>query len=740
MIDIRRTEIYKNELQARVDTQLEWIYDNDGNVIGKTTKKVDKWRNVNKDMTTGKTENISIRGGKVNNLIIIDLDKPKEGELSGIDFFESHFGKIEDLNTLITKTPGGGFHIYYKYTNKLKDGVRLKYLNNKYSIDIRSDGGIAYEGLNYNVLSSVNSISNLLDIPDKFINFYNSGKEIEKCEKCYSTECYYTDEGIKLILNNLKSEYYNDYQEWLFSLISLKNIGCDIEIAKEFSMKSNKYNDNDFYKQWRVLKKREVPSIGSLLYFLKQSVSIDNYTEILKKLKKMKKKGGNKTLTTFKAVELFRELRGDYIKTDIDGVVYICNPKNKIWYKTKKSDKVLYDSIKDFNKYLIDNEYEYDLDDRNIKCDFYKDIIIELQETNIEELFNKNPFLLSFKCGTIIDLMTGIKRKCEYEDMIYNHTGYEYKTFDGGVFAKEFIKQQFPNEEETQCIINIFSLCLLGINPNEYIYSLIGKTAQNGKSTDCELLKSVIGKFGYRFPTNYLTATRESPEQANPVVMNFQEKRMAYCSEPDINKKININNIKEITGDEITARTLYSDKQVEFKPYATIFICSQEALDLERVDEGIKRRIITIPFQYSFVDEPKTPFQKKRIDLSIEDKINLKYSMLELLVSNCVKMYNDDKNFKFKIPKRFQDFKDDYLDEMDELTNYIIENYELCESNKILTSQINTDIKMTFKNTSLQEIKHKINNIFNIEPTRIKGKRYFIGIKHKEYNENETEF
>ena len=65
---------------------------------------------------------------------------------------------------------------------------------------------------------------------------------------------------------------------------------CDISIARDFSMKCEKYNENSFISQWNILEKRDKPSIGTLLYFLQESVPEDCYKELIKNLRKFKNK------------------------------------------------------------------------------------------------------------------------------------------------------------------------------------------------------------------------------------------------------------------------------------------------------------------------------------------------------------------------------------------------------------------------------------------------------------------
>ncbi|KAI9341251.1 hypothetical protein DFJ73DRAFT_762434 [Zopfochytrium polystomum] len=71
--------------------------------------------------------------------VVVDLDN-KDEEFSAKIWFEEHLGKIEEINTLVTKTISGGYHIYFKYDEwfpKSKD-------NDSLHIDIKGQGYDVY--------------------------------------------------------------------------------------------------------------------------------------------------------------------------------------------------------------------------------------------------------------------------------------------------------------------------------------------------------------------------------------------------------------------------------------------------------------------------------------------------------------------------------------------------------------------------------------------------------------------
>lgn len=81
-----------------------------------TEKEIEKWWKENPNA------GVAIITGKISNLTVIDIEK------GGITKYLPQ--------TMIIKTGGGGYHYYYRYTDKFKNSVRIRELT-----DIRNDNG-----------------------------------------------------------------------------------------------------------------------------------------------------------------------------------------------------------------------------------------------------------------------------------------------------------------------------------------------------------------------------------------------------------------------------------------------------------------------------------------------------------------------------------------------------------------------------------------------------------------------
>ena len=91
-----------------------------------------------------KIYDVGIITGVRNNLLVLDVDLKDDG----LKEMNEYIKAVNDINTLTVKTPSGGVHYYFKYTNSNPDiqylideflTNRTKYRNK--GLDIRTNGG-----------------------------------------------------------------------------------------------------------------------------------------------------------------------------------------------------------------------------------------------------------------------------------------------------------------------------------------------------------------------------------------------------------------------------------------------------------------------------------------------------------------------------------------------------------------------------------------------------------------------
>jgi phage/plasmid-associated DNA primase len=149
-------------------------------------------------------------------------------------------------------------------------------------------------------------------------------------------------------------------------------------------------------------------------------------------------------------------------------------------------------------------------------------------------------------------------------------------------------------------------------------------------------------------------------------------KRFVQAQEPEADDKLQIGTIKEYTGgDEITARQLYHDPVV-YVPQFGLFLQCNTIPKLNKLDGGIKRRMVIIYFPFQFVDKPHETHHRK-INHDLKDKITKSSEWRDEFVLMLLDVYKKTK--ELVKPKFISDHTDEYLAENDAVRSWIEENY-----------------------------------------------------------------
>lgn len=727
MATIKESVIWES-LKAKFDVDIEYTNGK------KKVSNMPKWTNIKTDVSTNR-DNVGIITGKINDITVIDLDIPKDDEIDGISFFEENICKVNDCK-FVVKTPRGGYHLYYKYCSKLKTTAKIQKAK-LVSIDVRNDKGVIFGGKGYTIIKDC-KFDELEEVPESFI-LINKKEENRKKDESVMVNEKYSNESIQLILKHLNPKFLNSGKYWFKLLVVLKNIGYPKELIKEYSSDSELCQDNfdEFFDdRFDKIEIRETPNVGTLMFFLKESVKEDKYKNIIKNIKILEKSDDEfeeVQLDDESCYKIFSELYQNKIITDLDNSIYLCNEFG-IWIDIKKNDKRLQKLIFDFNKYLKDNNYNYNLKTKTKRNDLKEELLTYLQITDLQ--FDKNPYLLPFKNG-VIDLTTGIFRNASPDEYINKCITYCYED-SGTELIEEFFNSIFSDSEIKDYFIICLSLSLENINRKQVIVFMIGPTACNGKSTILELIDDALDTLGRRIPTNILTGKREISSGTNEALMVLKNARFAYCSEPEHGEKININVVKEITGDKISCRGIYG-KQETFKINANIFLASQYAPDLDTIDAGIIRRVRIIPFVNKFVNDPKEPNEKLLKTFSIEDKEKLKIQLVNLLVKTYVKLYQN--NFEYTIPKQVLNITQNYFEDNNDLDNFINDNFEFKVDSVIKISEVKDLMSKNRLKITDTILKTRFKTLLNVDfykEKRVVGCKYYSFFHNLSYKQDDV--
>ena len=246
----------------------------------KSVKFPKEWQKLTKSVYNGE-KNYAILTGKINDIVVIDLDikgETKEERTKSIKWFEENISKIKECRTLVTKSVNGGYHIFYKYNSDLKS-TSLK----DYNIDILSDRKCCFGGEGYEILMN-NPIQKLTTS-----QLENIKKNLKKTEIIdTATDENITEKDVLEILNGLSDKRCDNRDDWLRVGYVLSKYPFGERLFLNFSKRSKLFNKDRHKVDWDSLQNNEnndkSVTIGTLIYWLKDD-DYKLYTELSKKKK-----------------------------------------------------------------------------------------------------------------------------------------------------------------------------------------------------------------------------------------------------------------------------------------------------------------------------------------------------------------------------------------------------------------------------------------------------------------------
>lgn len=536
-----------------------------------------KWTNANnhkKNIDLNKY-NVGIPTGKINNIIVLDVDKKDDG----INEFNNYIKQYGDINTLTVKTPNDGLHLYflYKHSNDTVQHLideslinKTKYRNK--GLDIRSNGGYivgpnsSINNKQYDIIKQVD----VIEMPENLAlwllegcNNIKKNKNINNNPIIYNANNYkyiITDDEINNILNKLDDSYFNNYDKWLIVLTVLKNLN-KFDIFNSFSKKSNKYNYENNVKLWnynkgfidinylikrinkeqksnlsiiervKLLSENIIDNNIKNISFNKEFIDIDNNIFNLYDTIIIQSDTGTGK-TTHIAKQLNRYIKNTNNKYQIISIVNLINLANQ-QLKTFNDADIKLISYKDENKNINNDHIVICINSLLIfnymSDDFFKDKILYIDEINsflenltMNDLLNKN-------IKIIYEILIKIIKKSH--KIIFSDAHIKNNVFDFIKFrnndTKIFIKNEYNKYK------NINAICVK--DENLFINKLLDSIKNNNLFLfGCDSC-SVITKLYYKCIKEYknkekdfILITSENPFILTDANKQFKNKWVFY--------------------------------------------------------------------------------------------------------------------------------------------------------------------------------------------------------------------
>jgi hypothetical protein len=325
--------------------------------------------------------NIGVVCGEASGIIVLDLDpsQPKDEpkKRDGVKKYNQLCEQYGTINTVIARTGGGGLHIFFKYTERVKHWMNsvcfYKDNDDIFKWDLKTNKGqivispsihvntkLQYEWINSPFEFDILEVPNwLFYLIDKYLGRKSSSSKIKTAIESLlenidvdsiKPDIEPVDNDFKEIsdlLGLIKSERSDNYDDWVkFSMIIKFYFNkngkkeCYKNLWDKFSQKGLKYNRVNNLKMWETFKPRAEQNTleGVTIATLREWAREDNleiFTEMF----------GNQLITKTICKNLFRSQEGhadifaEYYKNEIytvdsKGNGYIFNHDSKLWIKS----------------------------------------------------------------------------------------------------------------------------------------------------------------------------------------------------------------------------------------------------------------------------------------------------------------------------------------------------------------------------------------------------------------------
>jgi phage/plasmid-associated DNA primase len=338
------------------------------------------------------------------------------------------------------------------------------------------------------------------------------------------------------------------------------------------------------------------------------------------------------------------------------------------------------------------------------------------------------PYVLCFK-NKAFDTRTGLEYKVKKTDYITFSTGYDYEkpTLSEMKLVGEIIDSIFPNAEIKKTYMSILRTALTAIRQEKFF--MANGCGRNGKGVINEFVLVMLGD-EYAYTGNINLLTKQIGSGPNPEAANLNKKRFVKFEEPNDTDKLQLGNIKKLTGEGYLNARLCNSNDTKVKLDMTIiFECNNKPSLNGSVGEAIVDRFVDVLFSAYFTKDEdalqtnpnakpinleykQLPFQQKH-RCALFDYI-IKYAEKDLYVADCVKSRTRD-----------------YLLDNDELFGWFVDTYEKSKDpNQILVVK---DILFDYKDSDLysnmsKSEKRKCNDNFfrQMVETNIELRKYYV--------------
>ncbi|MBW2149255.1 MAG: DNA primase [Deltaproteobacteria bacterium] len=254
--------------------------------------------------------------------------------------------------------------------------------------------------------------------------------------------------------------------------------------------------------------------------------------------------------------------------------------------------------------------------------------------------WDRKPWLLACVNGTV-NLKTGQIRDGNPQDYIKTASPTPWTGINEPAPCWDnFLHVIFDgNEDLVNYMQRLLGYSITGLN-TEHVLPILWGRGRNGKGTLLEVLRHVLGPLAGPIQSEMLVEQGRMRSSAGPSsdIMSLFGRRLAWASETDEGRKLNISKVKWLVGgDTLVGRYPYGKNEIHFIPTHTLFLLTNHKPHVPSDDYALWERIHLVPFSFSFVDNPTETNERLR-DPELAQKLKAEAAgILAWLVRGCLK-------------------------------------------------------------------------------------------------------
>ncbi len=290
---------------------------------------------------------------------------------------------------------------------------------------------------------------------------------------------------------------------------------------------------------------------------------------------------------------------------------------------------------------------------------------------------------------------------------------------------EKFLSEIFLERKELiNYVIKLLGISLDGNMDIHKVIFCIGN-GRNGKSVFFQTIFDLFGNYSEKLSTEAIFKGNKASNHSDIQIERLQGKRLITFGEIPYNRKLDESTLKDMTsGESVNGRGLYS-RDINFRPQALYWIPGNYLPIIEGTDEGIWRRIIVIPFDYSVPSDKEVTFSELLTLFKSE------YSGILNLALKGYKMYQEE---GLNPPLCVENALNTYRYNSDLFRDFLNECCEIDKNKKCIAKELYQEYReyaSTNGNTALsnQKFYQRLEEEFDIlKEKRSGGRNFLIGI------------